>query len=553
MHNKSRFRLAHLLVVTIVLLAACTTATPAVPTQATPTQEIIPTVAPATQEVIPTEVPPTQAVIAGEIPENVGTFALAGDIPSLDPPYMLSEDTIIGFNVYETLTYLDSKGNIQPVLATDWTHNADSTEWDFHLRKDVKFHNGTTMTANDVKASLDRNISVGMVAYDFIGIDTITIVDDYTVRFTCSASRNVPLILTAQYGMFIYTAKSAEAGESFFAQGNTDSGTGPYMLQSFDPGKNLVVTYFKDYRGGWKPGQFTKVIFEIVPDPTVRDQMIRSGQADLTFDLPLDSLESLKSLPGLVQATFQPSAHLVGAFAMRVPPLDNIKVRQALVDSFPYQQVKDGVYLGMGDLPKGFGPNYLWNPPADFPSYTQDLTKASSLLAEAGMSSGFTLKLAIMSGSKEPLEAAQLWKADLAKLNVTLDIQELSNSAFWDYAYTPDNTDFNIYMVVASGDLPSPWAWLVDYTDSPLGWLPILGYNNADFNKLVLDAWAKEASDPAAAHDLWVQAQRNLYDNAASVFIMDVPYTFVYQDNLVGVDPNPAYVYIIKWYDLSRQ
>jgi peptide/nickel transport system substrate-binding protein len=455
--------------------------------------------------------------------------------------------------VYETLTFLDPTGKIIPVLATDWKSNADGTEWDFHLRKDVKFHDGTPMTANDVKASLDRNVKVGLVAYDFIGVDSITVVDDSTVHFKCSAPRNMPLILTAQYGMFIYSAKSAEAGQDFFAKGNTDSGTGPYTIQSFDPGKDLVVSYYKDYRGGWKPGQFTKVIFEIVSDPTVRDQMIRSSQADLTFDLPLDSLDSLKSVPGLVQKPFQPSAHLVAGFAMRFAPLDNLKVRQALVDSFPYQQVKDGVYLGMGDLPKGFGPNYLWNPPADFPSYTQDMAKAKTLLAEAGMSSGFTLKLALLTGAKEPLDAAQLWQAELAKLNIKLDIQELSNSAFWDYAYKTDSKDFNIYMVVASGDLPSPWAWLVDFTSSPLGWLPFLGYNNPAFDKLVSDAWAKEASDSAAAHDIWVQAQRNLYDNAASVFIMDVPYVFVYRDNLVGLTPNPAYVYVVKWYDLTRK
>ena len=572
MVKRLRSGLTLLLAATLFVMSACTAATPAAPTPAPATQAPAPTAVAPTQAPAPTAAPtqapaptaaptqppaptaaPTAALPAGEIPENVGTYALPGDIPSLDPPAMLSYDTLVGFNVYETLTWLGNDGKAQPVLATDWTPNADATEWDFHLRKDVKFHDGTPLTAKDVKASLDRNIATGMVAYDFVGVETISVVDDYTIHIKCSAPRNMPLILSAQYGMFIYSAAAAAKGKDFFAQGNTDAGTGPYMIQGFEPGKDLVVTYYKDYRGGWKPGQFTKVIFQVVTDPTVRDQMIRSGQADLTYDLPFDSLASLKTVPGLVELPFQPSAILVAGFNMRFAPLNALKVRQALVDSFPYQQVQQGVYQGLGDLPKGFGPNYLWNPPADFPSYTQDLDKAKSLLAEAGKSGGFTLKLAVESGAQEPLDAAQLWQAELAKLNIKLDIQQLDSSAFWDYAYKTDSSEYNLFMVVATGDVPSPWPWLVDYTTNPNGWLPFLGYNNPDFDKLVFDAWAKEATDPASAHDEWVAAQRNLYDNAASVFIMDVPYVFVYRDSLVGLVPSPTYVDVVKWYDLSRK
>src|SRR5690348_826207 len=131
---------------------------------------------------------------ATEIPENVAIQALPGEIAALDPPYMLtSEDTALGFNVYETLTRLDPEQGLVPVLATSWKSNEKGTEWTFTLRQGVKFHDGTVMTARDVKASLDRNIKIGMVAYDFIGVESIEVIDDYTVRFKTSAPRNVPL------------------------------------------------------------------------------------------------------------------------------------------------------------------------------------------------------------------------------------------------------------------------------------------------------------------------------------------------------------------------
>ena len=108
--------------------------------------------------------------VAAEIGENVAIQALPGEISTLDPPYMLStEDTALGFNVYETLTRWDpDQGAVVPVLATAWTSNEAGTEWTFTLRQDVTFHDGTPLTAHDVKASLDRNVEIGMVAYGFV-------------------------------------------------------------------------------------------------------------------------------------------------------------------------------------------------------------------------------------------------------------------------------------------------------------------------------------------------------------------------------------------------
>jgi len=488
----------------------------------------------------------------GQISENIGVYAVPGDIPSLDPPYMLSEDTIVGFNVYETLTFWDPEKGVVPKLATSWESNQDGKEWTFHLREGVTFHDGTPLTANDVKTSLDRNIEVGMVAYDFIGIESIEVTDEQTIRFIASEPRNLPLILTAQYGMFIYNAAGAEKGSEWFAQGN-DAGTGPYLIESFEPAKRVVLAQYKDYWGGWEEGQFTKVILEIVEDPTVRDQMIRSGEADITFELPFDSIETMESIEELTVFPYQPLAHLVAGFDLDNPPLDNLLVRKALAHSFPYEAVQEGIFLGYGEIPKGFGPNSLWNPPEDFPRYEFDLDKAKALLEEAGFGEGFELKLALSTGAKETREAMELWQGELLKLKIKLNIQELSGGAFWDYAYNPDNEEFQIFVVPASGDVPSPYAWLICYTSSPLGWMPYVGYNNPEFDSLVFEAWAKEATNPDEARSLWIEAQRILYENAVSVFALDYPYVAVYRDDLVGFEANPPYPYIVFWYDLRRK
>ena len=488
----------------------------------------------------------------GEMSENIGVYAFPGDMPSMDPPYMLSGDTSLGFNVYETLTRWDPGiEDVVGILAESWTSNDDGTEWVFTLRDGVTFHDGSPLSANDVKASLDRNIEIGMVAYDFIGLGPIEVIDDLTLRFTAEAPRNVPLILSATFGMFIYKAEAAAAPDEWFVSGS-DAGTGPYTLTSLEPSVRVVLDYYPDYWGGWEDGQFTTVVYEIVEDPTVRDQMIRSGQADITATVPLDSLESLDMVEGLTILPFSPMSHLVAGFDLDNPPLDNVDARRALAASFPYEDVRQGIYLGLGNPARGFGPSSLWEPPEGFPTPTYDLEAAAALLDGAGMSAGFELDLALSTGVKEALEAANLWQAELAKLNIQLNIQQLSSGAFWDYAYNPANEDFDIFMVTAGGDVPSPWSWLICYTSSPLGWLPFIGHSNEEFDRLVFEAWATEATDVAAANDTWVEAQRILIESAASVFIVDPPGIFAHGDDITGIVPNPPYPGMIFWYDIRR-
>jgi peptide/nickel transport system substrate-binding protein len=551
---RKRIRLASLIVLAIMFalsLAQCGPSASPEPTQA-PTEAVQPTAAQPPTEVAPPTTAAETPAAGADIPEIVGTYAYPGDMPSLDPPYMLGGDTNIGMNAYETLTrWVPDKGII-PILATSWESNEDATQWTFHLRQGVTFHDGSPLTANDVKASLDRNIDVGMVAYDFIGIESIDVVDDYTVRFNASAPRDLPLILSAQYGMYIYSAEAAQQDSEWFAQGN-DAGTGPYMIESYDPGKSIVLTRYSDYWGGWEAGQFTKVVYQMVEDPTVRDQMIRAGEADITLELPYDSLDVLKTVPDLTVLPYQPLAHLVAGFKVNLAPLDDINVRKALVYSFPYEDVQQGVFRGYGAVGIGFGPSSLWNPPADFPRYEFDLDKAKSFLADAGYADGLELNLALQAGVQETLDTVTMWQAQLAKIGVKLNVQQLSSGAFWDYAYNPEDTEFNIFVVPASGDVPSPYAWLICYTSSPLGWMPFVGYNNPDFDKLVFDAWAAEATDPEQAHQKWVDAQMILHNDAASVFAMDYPYIFVYRNELEGFVPNPPYPDIVFWYDLRHK
>ena len=154
-------------------------------------------------------------------------------------------------------------------------------------------------------------------------------------------------------------------------------------MASYESGTRAILDYYPEYWGGWEEGQFTKIVYLIVEDPTVRDQMIRSGEVDVTGELPFDSIASLEATSGTTVRPYLPLAQLLFAFDLSNPPLDNLEVRRALAMSFPYDDVHQGVYLGHGRVSVGSGPTALWNPPADFPRYDLDIDQAKALLEES--------------------------------------------------------------------------------------------------------------------------------------------------------------------------
>ena len=128
---------------------------------------------------------------------------------TLDPSVENSNGVCVLQNVYETLTrYNDQTGDVEPYLATSWTHNDDGTVWEFTLREDVSFHDGTKMNANAVKKSIDRTIKLGKgAAYIWTNVESIEVVSDYVVRFNCSEATSVDLIASAAYAAYYNVRK----------------------------------------------------------------------------------------------------------------------------------------------------------------------------------------------------------------------------------------------------------------------------------------------------------------------------------------------------------
>jgi peptide/nickel transport system substrate-binding protein len=527
---KARRKLLYVFVSVLVmsiLLAACST-----PQQ--PTEEAVPeeAAAPAVEEgAAETE--------EAEGEPNVFVYATNTTWPDIDPAISFSDDSKITSNCYETLTVYNPPGSAEllgPGLATSWEADEDNMVWTFHLREGVTFHDGEPFNAEAVKGAIENTIEIGAGAsWIWAPVESIEAVDEYTVQFNLIYPAPMDLVVSAGYQAWIYSAKAyAEHGTEWFNEGNC-AGTGPYTIESYDRGSRLIMTRNEDYWGGWSEGQFDKVVFEVVEDPVVRQQMIEAGTADFTYEIPPDNLAALEARDDLVVYTNQSLMNMLGLMNTKKPPLDDPLVRQALSYTFPYQQIIEGVMGDRAVQSHGAIPAGMWGHGEDLFQYSNDLDKAGDLLTEAGYpDGGFDLVYTFGTGDLAEQTAGEMWKAELDKLGINLDVQGMTWEAQWALGV-------------------SPISWLYGMFRSEEETLFNLGYySNETFDELIDTADAISGTDREQASDMFIEAQQILIDDAAAIFIYDIANTHVARADIKGYVDNPAYPHVVFAYQLSR-
>jgi peptide/nickel transport system substrate-binding protein len=520
---------------------------------AAPQEEATEPAAPATEEVT-TE--PGQETAR----ESVFVFAHPTAFPDLDPAKSFSNDSVITSNCYETLTFYNPPGApelLSPVLATEWEANEDATEWTFKLREGVTFQDGEPFNAEAVKYAIDKTMEIGVgAAYIWDPVEEIEVVDDYTVKFHLSYAAPLDLIASSGYGAWIYSPKAYEEHDTeWFNQGNC-AGTGPYSIESYERGSRLVMTRYEDYWGGWEPGQFEKIIFEISQDPVVLQQKIESGTADFTYDIPPDNVDNIRQTRDDIVVYTNPSyQNLVGLLNTQKPPLDNVLVRQALSYSFPYQQFIDAILPDRATKARGVVPAGMWGHGTDLFQYDYNMDKAKELLTDAGYADGgFDLVMTYSSGDLDEQQLGEVWKAELAKLGINLEVRGMNWEAQWDLAKSDPQNAQDIFVMYWWPDYVSPYSFLYSMFHSEDEILFNLDYySNPDYDELIDGANELAGTDREQSEQMFIQAQEILLDDAVSLFFYDVANTHLALASVDGYQDNPAYPHVVFVYQLKRK
>lgn len=475
-----------------------------------------------------------------------------------DPSVEFSNGIVVMNNIYETLLRYDPlKNKVEPLLATEYSKSPDSLTWTFKIRKGVKFHDGTELNAEAVKFSIDRTINLKKGAYYiWDSVKEIKVLDDYTVQFALKYPAPLDLIASSGYAAFIMSPKAVQSHpDNWLSQGN-EAGTGPYKLQSFKTGDEVVLTAFKDYWKGWHGKHFDKVLIKKIPETASRRQMVEKGEADITFELPYEDINSLKNNPNINVLEGPAFENLYFFFNTEKAPFNNKLVRQALSYAFPYRDVVKYAMGSYATQARGAIPYGLWGHGSNLPQYTTDLNKARELLKQAGYpNGGFKILLTYMSGDEAEKKAAELFKAQLAKLNIDLEVRGMPWDSQWELSKSQDpNKRQDMMAMYWWPDYASPYSWLYNLYHSEQEIMYNVSYwKNPQFDQLIDQANITSGVDRKKAEQMYIDAQKILIDEAPSIFAYDKKKVFVTSKSFKGFVNNPIYPNVVFFYDTYRE
>ena len=328
---------------------------------------------------------------------------------------------------------------LKPELAESWELAADGMSVTFKLRRDARFHDGTPVTAKDVKWSFDRAVTVGgfptfqMKAGSLEKSEQFEVVDDHTfrVKFLRKDKLTLPDLAVPVPAIFNSTLarKQATPSDPWAMEWlkTNEAGGGAYKVVSWTPGQETVYERFDDWKSGPLP-KVKRVIVREVPSAGNRRALLERGDSDISFDLPPKDFAEL-ARSGKVAVIGQPIENMFYYLGMNTknPPFDNVKTRRAVASVLPYEAIFKTAVFGRGVL--------LWgNPIATNTSgydpkltpFKTDLARARTLMTEAGYPNGFETTLSFDQGFatvSEPI--AVLVQESLAQIGIKTSINKI--------------------------------------------------------------------------------------------------------------------------------
>ena len=308
------------------------------------------------------------------------TIAPPADAVTMDPGRSTQVLTVNYFhNLYDTLTRWDTNLKLQPALATAWK-NVNETTWEFTLRPGVKFHDGSPVTAEDVKATFERNMTPGktVVQSGFATFEAVQIPNPTTIRIVTKKPDPLVPVRVAQMGAYILPAKlTTDEGVKELAR--KPVGSGAYKFVEWIRDDRLVMEANREW-WGWekKPPPVERIVWKPIPDDFARLSALQRGEVDVITNVPPDQMKIVKTL------TVSSSRFAVLSMNTTQAPLSDKRVRQALHYALDVPSIVKNLYAGQGKPFTGgvadtdFGFNPALKP------YPYDPARAKALLAEAG-------------------------------------------------------------------------------------------------------------------------------------------------------------------------
>ncbi len=338
-----------------------------------------------------------------------------------------------------------------------------------------------------------------------------------------------------------------------------DVGTGPYYLHEWEPGSHATLKKFDDYWGGWEEGPYYETIYTAyIEEVATRKAGILGEEYDFTYLLAKEDLASIDASPVAEVPDIPSFQNLLGLFNTKKWPTNITLVRQALAYATPYQRIVDDVLVGYGVQSRGPVPGGLFGHIDDLFQYTQDITKAQELFAQAGVNpAGLDLLLTYHAPDPDEAKVAEIMKLEFEeKLGINLEVRAMEWDAQWDLAGVgaaePPTEAQHIFVFYWWPTILSGYDFLFPmFHSEPEIFFNLCYYNNATFDDLIDTAYSLEVTDPTTSLQTYEEAQGMLIDDCPSIFFYDLKNTHVIREAIEGYVDNPAYPHVVLYRELT--
>lgn len=474
------------------------------------------------------------STVAVALPAHAATLRMAWsqDATGLDPHKQTAFPSIRLLElVYEPLVRLDADLNVIPAIAKSWEFAADAKTLTFKLDPNAKFTNGAKVTPADVKASFERILNEETAAAarsNFLSIDSIDTPDAETVVFNLKTADVPILVAMATINAAVVPASEIEAGKV----GTEAVGSGPFKLDSWEPNSREVLSANADWAGG--DVKVDGITISVLPDETAILASLRAGQTD--FALLNDPLVAtmVPNEPNLQLNRVAGLAYNVLQLNPSRPPMDNLKVRQAMSCAINRQEIIDAALAGEGKVTGPLTMPAFAQDPSTLFCYEQDVEKAKQLMAESGVS-GFTAKVIAATG-EPPVAAseAQVLQAQLAEIGVKLEIEMMELNVYVD-TWLAGNFDM---AVAQNGGRPDPYPMYNRYFTKDGNLLKVSNFVDDTLDTLMREGQAE--TDPAKRVEIFHKFENHLVEQSPWLWL-STGYGYTAQLKTVsGFVPSPT-------------
>jgi len=456
---------------------------------------------------------PQEIVASGQYPvENLDPHSASGGSAGMD---------LVAKHIYSRLTATSETGEIVGDLAEEWSANDTGDTWTFPLKEGVTFTDGSALDSADVVASFQQFLELkSPPAANFPGV-TISAPDPKTVVFKAEKpDAALPSKLTTFYVL------PAEIPATDGAVGAKPIGSGPFQVESFAAGRDVVLVPNPSFSGG--APALTKLTLRTIPEISTRLTSLQTGEVDVVWGVPDDQLAELQAVGGIKTEAVQSAGSFLIWFNSERPFFnDKPEVRRALWQAIDFATIIKQIYPETGspaDSPVAstvFG--YAPQQPVSY-----DPEAAKQALTKAGFDFDRTYELQYQSQFK-PFVSAMV--SDLAEIGVKLDAQEKEQAVFIEDLLAM-RWDINFQQVGTAG---------YDASTSLGRLYPCAakrnGYCNPELDKLLAEAGSNPDQD--ARKKLYAEAGKIIWDDAVGMFPMFVKNSYAWSDKVSGFTLDP--------------